>query len=54
VGQLLTGSSTQGLLYGAAAIAAFALIQRNLRADAQLAASVDRTRGADLGFSQSN
>lgn len=54
LGQLLTGSSTTGLFYGAAAIAAFALIQRNLRADARLAASVDRTQAADLGFSRSN
>jgi hypothetical protein len=30
------------------------LIQRNLRADERLAASVDRTGGAGLGFSQSN
>jgi hypothetical protein len=29
------------------------LIMRNLQADAQLAASVDRSQGADLGFSQS-
>ena len=53
LGALLTGSSTRGLLYGAAAIAAFALIMRNLQADEQLAASVDRTQGGDLGFSQS-
>jgi SSS family solute:Na+ symporter len=53
LGALLTGSSTRGLLYGAAAIAAFALIMRNLRADEQLAASVDRSQGGDLGFSQS-
>ena len=53
LGSLLTGSSTRGLWYGVAAIAAFALIMRNLRADEQLAASVDRTGGADLGFSQS-
>jgi SSS family solute:Na+ symporter len=53
LGALLTGSSTRGLWYGAAAIAAFALIMRNLRADEQLAASVDRTQGGDLGFSQS-
>ena len=53
LGAFLTGSSTRGLLYGAAAIAAFALIMRNLQADAQLAASVDRSQGGDLGFSQS-
>jgi SSS family solute:Na+ symporter len=53
LGSLLTGSSIRGLVYGAVAIGAFALIMRNLRADAQLAASVDRTPGADLGFPQS-
>jgi Na+/proline symporter len=53
LGSLLTGSTGKGLLYGAGAIAAFALIQRNLRADAQLAASVDRTGARPLGFSQS-
>jgi len=52
VGQLLTGSSLRGALYGGAAIAAFALIQRNLRADSQLAASVDRTPRPDLELSQ--
>jgi Na+/proline symporter len=51
LGSLLTGSSTRGMVYAVAAIAAFALIMRNLRADEQLVASVDRTRGADLGFS---
>jgi SSS family solute:Na+ symporter len=54
LGSLLTGSSTRGLLYAVVAIAAFALIMRNLRADETLAASVDRNRGGDLGFSQSN
>jgi solute:Na+ symporter, SSS family len=54
LGSLLTGSTTRGLLYGGAAIAAFVLIMRNLRADEQLVASVDRSRGGDLGFSQSN
>src|SRR3954464_14620973 len=39
VGQLLTGSTLRGVLYGGVAFAAFALIQRNLRADTQLAAS---------------
>jgi hypothetical protein len=29
------------------------LITRNLRADEQLAASVDRSQGGDLSFSQS-
>jgi Na+/proline symporter len=54
LGQLLTGSAIVGGLYGVAAIAAFALIQRNLRADERLTASVDRTQGVGLGFSQSN
>jgi SSS family solute:Na+ symporter len=54
LGAFLTGSALKGGLYCAAGIVAFALIQRNLRADARLAASVDRTRGADLGFSQSS
>ena len=53
LGSLLTGSTPKGLLYGAGSIVAFALIQRNLRADAQLAASVDRSGGGPLGFSQS-
>jgi solute:Na+ symporter, SSS family len=54
VGAFLTRSPTAGMVYSAVAIGAFALIQRNLRADQRLAASVDRTRGADLGFSESN
>jgi SSS family solute:Na+ symporter len=53
LGALLTGSGLKGLLYSGGAIGAFALIHRNLRVDAQLAASVDRNRGGDLGFSQS-
>jgi solute:Na+ symporter, SSS family len=53
VGEFLTGSTREGVLYNIAAIGAFALIMRNLRADAQLVASVDRTQGGDLGFSQS-
>jgi SSS family solute:Na+ symporter len=54
LGSLLTGSGVKGALYAAAAVGAFALIQRNLRADERLAASVDRTGGANLGFSQSS
>jgi hypothetical protein len=54
VGAFLTGTKLQGLIYSVVAIGAFALIMRNLRADETLAASVDRSRGADLGFSQSN
>jgi hypothetical protein len=41
VGQFLTGSTPQGWLYCATSVAAFLLIQRNLRADEQLMASVD-------------
>ncbi len=54
LGSLLTGSGLKALLYGAGAVAAFALIQRNLRADQQYVANVDRTRGGNLEFSQSN
>jgi len=54
VGEFLTGTVRNGLLYSAAAIAAFALIMRNLRADERLAASVDRTAGGHLEFSQPN
>jgi SSS family solute:Na+ symporter len=43
VGGLVTGTPIRGLAYGALAIAAFLLIQRNLRADEQLAAHVDTT-----------
>jgi SSS family solute:Na+ symporter len=53
VGEFLTGSTRDGVLYSIAAVAAFALIMRNLQADAQLAASVDRSQRGDLGFSQS-
>jgi solute:Na+ symporter, SSS family len=54
LGAMLTGSGLRGGLYAVAAIAAFALIQRNLRADERYVASVDRRRGGNLGFSQSN
>jgi hypothetical protein len=54
LGAFLTGSGIRGWVYSGVTIAAFALIQRNLRADERLSASVDRTGGADLGFSQSN
>jgi solute:Na+ symporter, SSS family len=54
LGAFITGSPTSGLLYSALAIAAFALIMRNLRADERLAASVDRTAGVGLGFTQSS
>jgi SSS family solute:Na+ symporter len=54
LGAFVTGSPSSGLLYSALAVVAFALIMRNLRADERLAASVDRTRGAGLGFTQSS
>jgi SSS family solute:Na+ symporter len=54
VGAFLTRSPESGLVYAGVAMASFALIMRNLRADERLAASVDRRRGADLEFSQSN
>jgi SSS family solute:Na+ symporter len=54
VGAFLTGTKLQGMLYSGIAIAAFALIMRNLRADERLAAGVDRGQAANLGFSQSN
>jgi len=46
VGALVTGSRASGIGYSAIAIVAFALIQRNLRADPQLAASVDTAPAA--------
>jgi solute:Na+ symporter, SSS family len=54
VGAFLTGTTLQGALYSLVSIAAFALIMRNLRADDQLAASVDRTQAVGLGLSQSS
>jgi hypothetical protein len=54
VGAFLTGSPWSGMVYTGIAIVAFTLIMRNLRADERLAASVDRTQAAGLGFSQSN
>jgi hypothetical protein len=50
LGALLTGSTIRGLWYGAAAIAAFLLIQRNLRADATLVTGVDTTARPELGL----
>jgi solute:Na+ symporter, SSS family len=50
LGAILTGSKVRGLLYGAAAIAAFLLIQRNLRADEKFMASVDTTDRGGLGL----
>jgi solute:Na+ symporter, SSS family len=54
VGAFLTGSPLSGAVYAAVAIAAFALIQRNLRMDQRVAASVDRNRRSGLEFSQSS
>lgn len=53
LGSLLTGSTLKAALYAVGAMVAFALIQRNLRADAQLAASVDRSDGGHLGLRKS-
>ena len=50
VGAVVTGSALRGLVYAAVAIGAFLLIQRNLRADEQLAAHVDTTRDPRLGL----
>jgi Na+/proline symporter len=50
VGAVVTGSPRRGLLYAAVAIAAFLLIQRNLRADEQLSASVDTALDSRLRF----
>jgi SSS family solute:Na+ symporter len=50
VGAVVTGSPRRGLLYAAVAVAAFLLIQRNLRADEQLAANVDTTLEPRLRF----
>jgi solute:Na+ symporter, SSS family len=54
VGAFLTGTPRQGLVYMVLAVAAFALIMRNLRADEQLVASVDRTPSPGLELSQSS
>jgi solute:Na+ symporter, SSS family len=50
VGAVLTGSPLRGVLYAVAAIAAFSLIQRNLRADAALSGGVDRADPESLGL----
>jgi Na+/proline symporter len=52
VGAFLTGSALRGALYGVGAIAAFLLIQRNLRADPTLAAHVDTTARPGLGLNR--
>jgi hypothetical protein len=50
VGAAVTGSPRRGLVYAAVAIGAFLLIQRNLRADEQLAAHVDTARNDRLSL----
>jgi len=50
VGAMVTGSPRRGLLYLVLAVAAFLLIQRNLRADEQLAADVDTPLEPRLRF----
>jgi len=50
VGAALTGTALRGLVYAAVATAAFLLIQRNLRADQQLAAHVDTPLDPRLGL----
>ena len=52
VGALLTGPQLKGVLYGIAAVAAFLLIQRNLRADPTLAAGVDTAARPELGLNR--
>ena len=54
VGEFLTGTARNGVVYFLVAIGSFALIMRNLRADEQLAASVDRSPGGNLEFRQTN
>jgi solute:Na+ symporter, SSS family len=50
VGAALTGTPGRGLVYALVSIGAFLLIQRNLRADERLAASVDSTLSPDVSF----
>jgi solute:Na+ symporter, SSS family len=50
VGEFLTGSASRGWLYAAVAVGSFLLIQRNLRADQQLAAHVDTALDHRLRF----
>jgi SSS family solute:Na+ symporter len=50
VGATVTGRPWRGVLYGVAAIGAFLLIQRNLRADTSLGADVDTADSASLGL----
>ncbi|MEP7175718.1 MAG: sodium:solute symporter family protein [Gemmatimonadales bacterium] len=50
VGAAVTGTPLRGVLYALAALGAFSLIHRNLRADEQLAAGVDRALDPELRF----
>jgi solute:Na+ symporter, SSS family len=50
VGALVTGSPRRALVYSAVAVGSFLLIQRNLRADPQLAAHVDTPVDPRLRF----
>ncbi|MGH7580364.1 MAG: sodium:solute symporter family protein [Gemmatimonadales bacterium] len=50
LGATLTGSPLRGMVYAGVAIAAFLLIQRNLRADATLGAGVDRADSDSLAL----
>ena len=50
LGDLLVGSQLRGLLYGVAAVGAFLLIQRNLRADPTLKTAVDTAARSELGL----
>jgi solute:Na+ symporter, SSS family len=50
VGEFLTGSTRSGWIYSGVAVASFLLIQRNLRADQQLASHVDTPLDARLGL----
>lgn len=52
VGAFLTGTRLEGTLYGISAIAAFLLIQRNLRADPTLVHGVDTTARPELGLNR--
>jgi Na+/proline symporter len=53
LGAMLTGSPGRGLLYGAASIVSFLLIQRNLRGDEQLNTRVDTDAETELGLGHS-
>jgi SSS family solute:Na+ symporter len=50
VGEFLTGSTRSGWIYSGVAVGSFLLIQRNLRADQQLAAHVDTPLDPRLGL----